>query len=159
MLAIFFLLKKSIKNLGISSYTSFWLHFYVGSLSYTSCACFFFFIIIILSGEFLLHIPCWLYFYLGSFSYTSRVYLRHAALASFSFLFYLGSFPQTSSAGFICIWGVSLTHPKLASFLPGSFSYASRASFIFLWGVSLTHPMLAFKFFFISGVFHFHIQC
>ena len=41
----------------------------------------------------------------------------------------------TSRAGFIFIWGVSLTHPMLC--------------FIFLWGVSLTHPMLAS---FISGV-------
>ena len=49
-----------------------------------------------LSGEFLLHVPCWLHFYLGSFSYTSR-------------------------AGFIFIWGVSLTHPVLASFLSGEF--------------------------------------
>ena len=58
-----------------------------------------------LSGEFLLHIPCWHHFSVGSFSYTSH-------------------------AGFIFIWGVSLTHPILGSF--------------FLWGVSLTHPMQGF---------------
>ena len=58
-----------------------------------------------LSGEFLLHIPCWHHFSVGSFSYTSH-------------------------AGFIFIWGVSLTHPILGSF--------------FLWGVSLTHPMQVF---------------
>ena len=74
-----------------------------------------------LSGEFLLHVPCWLNHYLGSFSYTSR-------------------------AGFIFIWGVSLTHPVLASFF----------IFFFIWGVSLTHPVLAL---FISGEFLLHIQC
>ena len=85
-----------------------------------------------LSGEFLLHIPRWLYFSVGSFSYTS-----HACL--------------------IFLWGVSLTHPVLASYLCGEFllnvrywlcfylgslSYTSRACFLFLWGVCLTHPEL-----------------
>ena len=115
-----------------------------------------------LSGEFLLHIPCWLHFCLGSFSYTS-------------------------CAGFIFIWGVSLTHPALTFFFcgefllhipcclhfyAGSFSDTSCAAFIFMQGVSLTHPMLffRFKFFFLSGesgfifiwgVSHFllHIPC
>ena len=78
-----------------------------------------------LFGEFLLHIPCWLNFYLDSFSYTSRT-------------------------GFIFLWGVSLTHPVLASFFffffnLWSFSYTSHTCFIFLWGVSFTHPMLAFS--------------
>ena len=36
----------------------------------------------------------------------------------------------------------------LASFLSGSFSYTSRADFTFIWGVSLTHPVLASFFFF-----------
>ena len=67
-------------------------------------------------------------------------------------------FLYTSHAGFIFIWGISVTPPLLASFLSGefllhipcwllfylgSFSYTSRAGFIFIWGVSLTHPMLA----------------
>ena len=69
------------------------------------------------SGDFLLHIPCWLHFYLGSFPYTSR-------------------------AGFIFIWGVSLTHSLLASFLSV--------------GVSLTHPILASI---LSGEFLLHITC
>ena len=105
----------------------------------------------ILSGEFLLHIPCWLQFYLRSFSYTSR-------------------------AGFNFIWGVSFTHPELtlyagvfsytsrASFLffiffnLGSFSYTSHACLLLLWGVSLTLPVLAsFLFFFLSGEFVLHI--
>ena len=42
------------------------------------------------------------------------------------------------------MWGVSLTHPMLASFYAGSFSSTSRADFIVIWGASLTHPMLAF---------------
>ena len=59
----------------------------------------------------------------------------------------LGSFSYTSCAGFIFIWGVSLTHPMLASFLSGefllnipcwlhfyvgSFSYTSYADFVFV---------------------------
>ena len=74
------------------------------------------------------------------------------------FFFYVGSFSYTSRAGFIFMWGVSLTHPVLdllfcgefllhipcwLHFSVGSFSYTSRADFIFMWGVSLTHPMLA----------------
>ena len=50
------------------------------------------FYFIFYSGEFLLHIPCWLDLYLRSFIYTP-------------------------SARFIFLWGVSLTHPALASFL------------------------------------------
>ena len=42
----------------------------------------------------------------------------------------LGSFSYTSHADFVFMWGVSLTHPMLASF-------------IWMWGVSLTHPVLA----------------
>ena len=45
-----------------------------------------------LSGEFLFHIPCWLHFYVGSFS-------------------------DTSHAGFTFIWLVCLTHPMLALLL------------------------------------------
>ena len=71
--------------------------------------------------------------------------------------FYVGSFSYTSLAGFIFMWGVSLTHPMLASFLSGQFPlhipscvhfylaslcYTSHAGFTFLRGVSLTHPML-----------------
>ena len=56
-----------------------------------------------LYGECLLHIPYWLHYYLGIFSYISH-------------------------AGFIFIWGVSLTHPVLDLF--------------FMQGISLTHSML-----------------
>ena len=106
-----------------------WLDVYLGSFSDTSRAGFIF-----LSGEFLLHIPCWFHFYLG-------VSLTHPVLASFlsgefyllfcgEFLlhipcevvvFYVGSFSYTSHADFIFMWGVSLTHPALPSFLCGKF--------------------------------------
>ena len=118
-----------------------WLRFYVGSFSYTPHAGFFFFAY----GEFLLHAPSLLYFSMGSFSYTS-----HAV-----FYFYLASFSCTSRAGFIFIWGVSLTNPMLAffffffffksgefllhipcwvNFYLGSLFYTSRADFIFYLG-------------------------
>ena len=75
-----------------------WLHFCLGSFSYTFRAGFIFLwevslthsvLASCLSGEFLLHIPCWFlfFFYLGSFSYTSR--------AGFSFV---GSFTGMRSS-------------------------------------------------------------
>ncbi len=97
----------------------------------------FFFPFFFKSRGFLLPIPCWLRFHAGSFSYTSRT----------GFIFYLGSFSYTSHACFIFLWGVSLTHPMLASVLRWvgmGFSYTSHTGFIFICGVSLTHPMLAF---------------
>ena len=131
----------------------FFLFFWGVSLTHPVLASF-------LSGEFLLHIPCWLFFNLGSFSYTSNA----------GFIFYVGSFCYTSHAGlkklkyfgeflfhtpylFLFIWGVSLTHPVLTSFLSGefllhnpcllyfyleSFYYISDVSFIFLCGVFVT---------------------
>ena len=91
-----------------------WLHFYLGSFSYTSHAS----LTKKYSGEYPLHIPCWLHFYMGSFSYTSR-------------------------AGFNLISGLSLTHPMLVlKNILGSISYTSRAGFIFMRELSLTHPIL-----------------
>ena len=134
-----------------------WLQFYLGSFSYTSCSALSLhlgsfsyksragFDIIwgvslthpvlasILSGEFLLHIPCWLQFYLGSFSYTSRA----------GFFFHVGSFSETSRAGYNFNWGVSLTHPVLASILSGEFLVHIPCWPHLYAGVSLTHPMLA----------------
>ena len=151
-----------------------WLHFYLGSFSYTSHAGVIFIsgvsltdpvLASLLSGEFLLHIPCWHHFYLGSISYTSRA----------GFIFIWGvSITHPVLAFFILMCGVSLTHPVLALFLcgefllhiprclnlylgnlsytshaffiyflSGSFSYTSHAGFVFIWGVSITHPMLA----------------
>ena len=81
-----------------------------------------------------LHIPCWLYFYLGSFSYTSLA----------DFIFYCEEF---------------LLHiPYCLCFYLGSFSYTSHACIIFLWGVSLTHPMLASFHSFFFGFFYFFFQ-
>ena len=99
-----------------------------------------------LCGEFLLHIPCCLQFYIRCFSYTFNAgfffYGEFLLLIPCWFIFYRRSFSYTCRAGFIFIWGVSLTHPVLASFLSGvfllqiprwfhfhagSFSYTSRA--------------------------------
>ena len=169
-----------------------WIHFYLESFSYTSGAFFFFFF--------------FFFFYLGSFSYTSHadfifiwgVSLTHPTLALFFcgefllhvpcwlFFFFLFSFSNlvrfssTSHAGFIFLWGVSLT-PALASFLCGEFLlhipcwllflsgdvllHTARWLFFFLFlfssffphlGVSLTHPVLDS---FLSGVFLIHIRC
>ena len=121
-----------------------------------------------LSGEFLLHVPCYLYFSLGRFFCTSHAgyfcsffffsfffsiwgvfHLTHPVLAFLYIFFYYrfliqGVSPHTSRAGFIYIWGISLTHSVLASFLYGefllhipcwlhfslgSFSYTSHAGF------------------------------
>ena len=87
-----------------------------------------------LSGEFHLHIPCWFLFLLGEFLLHTPCWVQ----------FYQGSFSVTSRAGFTFIWGVSLTHPVLASF------------YIYIWGVSLTHPMLDLLF---CGEFLLHIHC
>ena len=137
---------------------SYWLHFYLGSFSYTSHAGFIFIwgvslrhsvLALILSGVFLLNIPSWIYISVGSFSYTTLwwlhfliwgVSLTYPLLASFlcgEFLlnipccrdFYVGSFSYTSHADFVFMCRFSLTHPMLPSF--------------FIWGVSLTHPVLS----------------
>ena len=69
------------------------------------------------------------------------------------------------------IWGVSLTHPVLSSFLSGeflfnipcwlhfyvgSFSYTTRADFVFMRGVCLTHSVL---YWFLCKEFLLHISC
>ena len=106
-------------------HTPYRLCFYVGSFSYTSRAVFIFMrgvslthpmLALFFFGEFLLHIPCLLLlFSSGEFLLHIPWWLR------FCFVFYLGSFCYTSRAGFIFNWGVSLTHPVLASFLSGEF--------------------------------------
>ena len=124
-----------------------WLHFYTGSFSYTlSSSSFFFFFFKYKSGEFLLHISCWFLFsslfYQGSFSYTSRA----------GFFFY------RRSAGFIFVWGLSLTQPVLASsfcgefllHIPSRFLKKNKKSVEFLlhipfwplWGASLVCSLL-----------------
>ena len=125
---------------GVSLKIPCWLHFYVGSLSCTSHADFFF--IFFSSGEFLLHIPCWLHFYAWSFSYTFRallffiqgVFLTHPMLASFLiflliiiiifiFLFFLiwGFLLHIACSFPFYIGWVSLTHTVLASCLSREF--------------------------------------
>ena len=74
----------------------------------------------LLSGDFLLHIPCWFLFLAGKFLLHIQCML---ALFLYGELPSTGcvTFSYTSLAGFIFIWGVSLTHPVLASFLSGEF--------------------------------------
>ena len=64
---------------------------------------FFFSPFFFLSEEILLHIPCWIFF-----SDTS-----HARF----FFYNLEGFSYISRAGFILMWGVSLTHPMLSLYL------------------------------------------
>ena len=85
----------------------------------------------LLSREFLLHIPCSRHFYLGRFSYTSR-------------------------AGFIFIWGVSLTYTVLALILCWEFLLDILCWGHFYLGSSLTHPVLTS---FLFGEFLLHIPC
>ena len=94
-------------------------------------------------------------------------------------------FLYTSHAGFFFMWGVSLTHPVLASFLYGefllhipcwlhfyaaNFSYTFRAGFFFSFvsGEFVTHSALAWFFcgefllhipWFFCGEFFLHIRC
>ena len=118
----------------------FFFFFHLGSFSYTSRAGFIFIWGVslkhptppLVSGEFLLHIPCRLHFYMGSFSYTSCAdfflcgeFLFHipcSLLLFFIFTFFSSFFLLLF---FFClsffIWGVSLTHPVLASYLSGVF--------------------------------------
>ena len=162
-----------------------WLHFYVGSFSYTSRAgfifiwgvslthpvlgVFFFFSSFFLfkSGEFLLHIPCLLSLSLGSFSYTSHavfiftwgVSVIHPVLAYTSradLIFFLGTFSYTSLAGFTFLWEVSLAQTMQTSFTFVLFLILFYYYYYFIWGVSLTHPMLAL---FLSRGFLLHIPC
>ena len=90
---------------------------------------------LILSADILLHIPCCLHFYRGSFSYTSR-------------------------AGFIFIWGFSLTYPRAGfTFLCWEFLLHIPCFFSFFFfteGISLTHPMPSF---FLYGELPLQIPC
>ncbi len=166
-----------------------WLHIYAGSFSYTSRMGFIFILGVSLThpcllfvawgmgGGGVLHIPCFFFFlafflsffFLLFFPFCCGEFLLEILLG---WLYLnLGSFSYTSRAGFPFLWGVSLTHPMLSSFLSGefllhipcwlsfsvgSFSHTSHAGFPFLWGDSLTHPMLTL---FLSGKFLLHIPC
>ena len=120
------------------------LHFYAGSLSYTSRA-----VLIFMQGVSFKH-PCWLPFFLFSFFFIWGISLTHIPCWRH---FHMQSFSYTSHAGFIFIgvaifMGViSLTHPMLASFLSGEFLLH-----IPCW----LHPVLAS---FLYGEFLLHIPC
>ena len=118
---------------------------------------------LILSGEFLLHIPCLLFVW--------GVSLTHPMLAFFNvgrnsslhipcwIYFYLGSFSYTSHADFIFYCGEFLLHiPYWLCFYLGSFSYTSHACNSFLWEFLLHIPCsllltLFFFFYFSLGSF------
>ena len=139
-----------------------WLHFYEQSFSYTSRADFVFMwrvslthpvLLSFLCREFLLHITCWLVVVVV----LSGEFLLHIPCCCCC-CFYRGSFSYKSRAGFIFIRGVSLTHLVPALILSGDFpgSYTSQAGFIFIGGVSLTHPVLVL---FLCREFLLHIPC
>ena len=159
-------------------YIRWWLLFMRG-VSLTHPGCFIFIwgvspthpvLVSFLSEAFLLHIPCcsflfvcflFLEFLLGSFSYTSRagwILTREFLLHILCWLhLYLESFSYTSCADFLFLWGVSLTHPMLPSFLCGEFLlHIPCLSWFFMQGVSLTHHMLALL---LCGEFLIHIPC
>ena len=109
---------------------------------------------LILSADFLLHMPCWFHFYPGNFSYTSRA----------GFIFMRGvSSTHPMPTVFLCGELRSLTHPMLPSFLCGEFLLHIPCCLDFLEGVSLTPPCCLFFFFFFfffkSGEFLLHIMC
>ena len=138
-----------------------WLHFYVGSFSYTSHAGFIFILGVSLthpmlpfsklfsgvslthpvpasfsSRSFLLDILYGLHFYARSFSYTS-----HAAFF-FSLFSFFGSFCYTSIPCRLFIWVVPLKQPVLPSFLCGEFLLHIPCWLCFNVGSSLTNPVL-----------------
>ena len=125
---------------GSFSYTSCagfcFFNFYLGSFSYTSHAGFIF-----LWGVYLTHPMVALFFF--SFSYTFHAgFFFNLGSFSMLASFLCGEFLIRIPYWLYFIGGVSLTHPTFALFSVGSFSYTSHAGFIFLWGVSLTHHVL-----------------
>ena len=87
----------------------------------------------ILSGEFLLHIPCWLVLF------SCREFLVHVQVLDL-----------------ILFGEVLLNIPCWLQFYVGSFSYTSHVDFVFMSGVSLTHPVLSV---FLCKEFILHIAC
>ena len=142
-----------------------YLHFYLGSFSYTSLAGLIFtwgdslrhpVIASFFCAEVLLHIPCWLLFPPPP---PTPPPPPPPPPPFFFFFFFLnlGNFTYTSFADFIFLCGASLTHPVLALFFCGVFLlhilcwlYFSVGSFS-----NTSHAV----FFFSSGEFHLHIPC
>ena len=198
VLVSFFIGGVSLTHLVLASFLSgdfllhipCWLHVSVGSFSYTSRAGLFFLFLFFFFFSFFFFL-----FYVGIFSgmqsflKTSpkekswvedgpeKIWKSHTQNREGTLQHPIQSrtkpnksFSYTSSAG-VFVWGVSLTHPVLASLcgefpyveiflhilcwllFVWSFSYMYCASF-FMWRVSLTHPMLAA----LCGLFllHFH---
>ena len=76
------------------------------------------------------------------------------------FFFNLGSLSYTSIADFVFMWGISLTHPVLPSFLSGrdSLTHPVLASFFNLGNFYCTSCAGLF-FYFLLGEFLLHIPC
>ena len=157
-----------------------WLHFYLGSFSYTSRGDFIF------MRGLCLTLPMMTLFLCGFVSLTHPVLpsfmmlgvsLTHPVLSSFLcrefllhipcwlyyflLLFYIRGVSLTHPMLTLFLsGGVSVTHPVLGSFLSGvgggGLSYTSRAGFNFMRVLSLTHPITAS---FLSEEFLLHIQC
>ena len=135
---------------------------------------------LVLCGEFVLRIPCCIDFYARSFSYISRarffLFFNHFFLSRefllhipcWFLLVFRGRFSHISHAGFIFIWGVSLTHPVLASLLSvefllhipcciyssvWSFSYISQAGFFSFF--RKTFNLVSFSY--VSRWLHFYL--
>ena len=115
--------------------------FYVGSFSYTSRV----------ARIFMLHIPCWFLF-----SFLSGVFLLSISCWLF---FSVGSLSDTSRAGFIFMWGVSLTHPMLTLFLCEGYLLHFPVLPSFLSGKFVLYIPCWFLFSFLSGEFLLHIPC
>ena len=108
-----------------------------------------------LCGKFLLHIPCCFHFYLGNLSNIpcSFIFLWGVSLTHPRLAsIWSGEFLLHILYRLHFMSGVSLTHPVLPLILSVGFSYISHACFIFTGGVSLTHPVLAA---FLSGSFSY----
>ena len=124
------------------------LHFYLGSLSYTSCAGFFFH-----RGSFSYTSHAGFVFILGVslthpvlVSHLSGVSLTHPMLAFIfcgEFLLHIIIIHTFSIALFPAERAQRACIPCCLHFYLGTFSYTSRAGFTFIWGVSLTHPELS----------------
>ena len=121
---------------GSFSYIPCWLLIYLfisGSFSYTSRAGFIFPLGVSLTHPILFDVS------VGSFSYTS-----HDGFFFFfpSFLIWGVSLTHPVVASYLC--GEFILHiPYWHYFYVGSFPYTSHACFLFLWGVCLTHPQFS----------------
>ena len=114
-----------------------------------------------LSGEFFLHIPCLLFFCGEFLLHVAPFFVSFLSSLSLFLFFNVGSFTYTSHTGFIFIWGVSLTHPALASFLCGEF-LLHIPCWLHFYGGSFTYFIYTFpgffSFFFFFFFFFFNLR-